>query len=126
MAETAKTEESTKPTTAARSTGRSAVSKASAAAKKTKSAAAGAGHESAGHAVALASKAKAGGEFLSTVPAKSVHVATTVWGFVKHRRAIAIGAGSGVVAGLAGAFALGRGSARRGQGPITRWTGGRF
>ncbi|WP_353945499.1 hypothetical protein ABII15_30590 [Streptomyces sp. HUAS MG91] len=129
MAETTKTNQtaqSTKAGTAARSAGRSAASKASSAAEKSSSTAADLREKGAVQVGALASKAKAGGAFLSTVPAKSVQAATTAWSVIKHRKAIAASAGGGVLAGLAGAYALGRASARRGHGPITRWTGGRF
>ncbi|MEU6765591.1 hypothetical protein ABZ916_24110 [Streptomyces sp. NPDC046853] len=129
MAETAKNDQNAqgaKATTAARSAGRTAASTASRASKKTESAAADVREAGTGHVVALTSKAKAGGEFLSTVPAKSLQAATTAWAVVKHRRAIVAGAGGGAIAALVGAYGLGRVSARRGHGPITRATGGRF
>lgn len=129
MAETAKTDQtqqSTKATAAARSGGRAAAAKTSTATKKAGSVATDVREEASGRVVDLASRAKAGGEFLSTVPAKSVQAATTAWGVIKHRKAIAAGAGGGVLVALAGAYGLGRASARRGHGPITRATGGRF
>ncbi|WP_338703346.1 hypothetical protein V2W30_39050 [Streptomyces sp. Q6] len=129
MAENAKTTQTaqkSKAGTAARSAGSSAASKASAAAKKSSSTAADLRDKSAGQVSTLASKAKAGGAMLSTVPTKSVQAAATAWSVIKHRKAIATGAGGGVLAGLVGAYALGRANARRGHGPITRWTGGRF
>ncbi|MGW5733236.1 MULTISPECIES: hypothetical protein [Streptomyces] len=129
MAETANNDQATqsnKLKTAARSGGRAAASKTSRVSEKAQSAAAKAREEGTGHVVALASRAKAGGEFLSTVPGKSLQAATTAWGFVKHRKAIAAGAGGGVLAALAGAYGLGRASVLRSQGPITRATRGRF
>ncbi|MEV5607342.1 hypothetical protein [Streptomyces sp. NPDC052225] len=123
---TTQTAQNTKAATTARSAGKSAASKASAAAKKSSSTASDLRDKSAGQVSALTSKAKAGGALLSTVPAKSLQAATTAWSVIKNRKAIAAGAGGGVLAGLAGAYALGRASARRGHGPITRWTGGRF
>lgn len=45
---------------------------------------------------------------------------------VKERRKIAAGAGGGLVMLLAGAFAVGRASARRRTGPLTRLTNGRI
>ncbi|WP_338701111.1 hypothetical protein V2W30_29065 [Streptomyces sp. Q6] len=129
MAETTKTKQTAqrmKAGSAARSAGRSAASKASSAAEKSSSAAAGLREKGAGQVGALASRAKAGGAFLSTVPGRSLQAATTTWSVIKHRKAMAAGVGGGVLAGLAGAYALGRANARRGHGPITRWTGGRF
>ncbi|MFD4695687.1 hypothetical protein [Streptomyces sp. NPDC058463] len=44
----------------------------------------------------------------------------------KHRKAVAVGAAAGVGGLLAGAFTLGRQTARNHAGPITRLTGGRI
>ncbi|MET7365621.1 hypothetical protein ABZS61_07265 [Streptomyces sp. NPDC005566] len=44
----------------------------------------------------------------------------------KHRKAMAVGAAAGVGGLLAGAFTLGRQTARTHAGPITRLTGGRL
>ncbi len=73
---------------------------------------------------ALSEKAKAGGELLSAVPGKTLQAATTTWTVLKNRKAIAVGVGSGAVAMLAGAYALGGANVRRGQGPLTRATRG--
>ncbi|MFF3644382.1 hypothetical protein [Streptomyces sp. NPDC002564] len=105
---------------------KSAATGAKSAAAGAKSAVSGASEKMAGHVATLGSKAKAGGEKLAAVPGKSVQLATTTWTLVQNRKAIAAGVGGGAVAALAGAFALGRTAARRGQGPITRATGGRF
>ncbi|MGY0490329.1 hypothetical protein [Streptomyces sp. WG-D5] len=125
MTEAAKSEQpvqSTKAKAAAsKATADSAKAAKTAASKSTDDAAQGAGQ-----VVTLASRAKAGGEFLTTVPAKSAQAATAAWGFVKHRKAIAAGTTVGLLAALAGTYGLGRASARRGHGPITRATGGRF
>lgn len=45
---------------------------------------------------------------------------------VRERKTLAAGAGGGLLALLTGAFALGRGTARRKRGPLTRLTGGRI
>ncbi|NSC25035.1 hypothetical protein FM076_29310 [Streptomyces albus subsp. chlorinus] len=45
---------------------------------------------------------------------------------VKERKKVAAGAGGGLLALLAGAFALGRTTARRRTGPLTRLTRGRI
>ncbi|CAM5229192.1 hypothetical protein AB0M94_01870 [Streptomyces xanthochromogenes] len=135
MSETAKNNESTK-STAAKTATRSASSgaraagaagtKASSAANSAKSAAAEGKDQATGSVLALRSKAKAGGEMLSTIPGKSVQVASTAWTVVRKRKQIAACAGGGALAALAGAYSLGRVAARRGQGPFTRVTGGRF
>ncbi|MFG2720634.1 hypothetical protein ACGFW5_20380 [Streptomyces sp. NPDC048416] len=132
MSETAKKNETTK-STAAKSTARSAsegarsaTTKASSTATQAKSAASEAKDTTGSAVVALRSRAKAGGEMLSTMPGKSLQAASTAWTVVQKRKQIAAGVGGGVVAALAGAYSLGRAAARRGQGPITRATGGRF
>ncbi|MFE4856686.1 hypothetical protein [Streptomyces sp. NPDC056670] len=135
MSETAKNNETTK-STAAKSATRSANSgaraagnaatKASSAATDAKSAASETTDNTLSSVVALRSKAKAGGELLSTIPGKSVQAASTAWTVVRKRKQIAACAGGGALAALAGAYSLGRVAARRGQGPFTRVTGGRF
>ncbi|MDF3299541.1 hypothetical protein [Streptomyces tropicalis] len=140
MGETAKNDEATKNTgstsrksagskaTAARSATRRAAgagaSKATAASESAGSA--DAGEAASGRVVALSTKAKASGEFLASVPEKSMQFASTTWTLVKNRKTIAAGVGSGVIAALLGAYGLGRTAARRGHGPFTRATGGRF
>ncbi|MCT9089942.1 hypothetical protein N4G70_13825 [Streptomyces sp. ASQP_92] len=132
MSETAKKNEATKSTAAkttassASSGVRSATTKAASAASDTKSAASEAKDTTGSKVLALRSKAKSGGEMLATVPGKSVHIASTAWTVVRNRKQIAAGVGGGVLAALAGAYSLGRVSVRRGQGPLTRVTGGRF
>ncbi|MFG3281552.1 hypothetical protein [Streptomyces sp. NPDC048111] len=132
MSETAKTNGTTKSTAAkstarrASSGARSATAKTTAAADQAKSVASDAKDATGGGMVALRSKAKAGGEMLSAVPGKSIKVASTAWTVVRKRKQIAVGVGGGAVAALAGAYSLGRATARRAQGPFTRATGGRF
>ncbi|WP_158690494.1 hypothetical protein [Streptomyces sp. 142MFCol3.1] len=133
MTEQARNDETTKKTTgpkraarAAGNTARRGAASAAAAAEDAKSTAAETSEEVTGRVVALSTKAKAGGAFLSSVPGKSVQAATTAWTLVKNRKAVAACAGGGAIAALLGAFSLGRAGARRGQGPLTRATGGRF
>ncbi|MET9364448.1 hypothetical protein ABZX93_26510 [Streptomyces sp. NPDC006632] len=137
--ETAKKNEATK-SAAAKSTARSAsggarsattkaasaAAPAKSAANQAKSAASEAKDTTGRGVVALRSKAKAGGARLSAMPGKSLHAASTAWTVVQKRKQIAAGLGGGVLAALAGAYSLGRVTARRGHGPFTRATGGRF
>ncbi|MFE9118244.1 hypothetical protein [Streptomyces sp. NPDC007172] len=135
MSETAKNNETTK-STAAKTTARTASSgakaagaagsKASSAANNAKAAASEGTDHATSSVLALRSKAKAGGEMLSTIPGKSVQVASTAWTVVRNRKQIVACAGGGALAALAGAYALGRVAVRHGQGPFTRATGGRF
>ncbi|MEU3369268.1 hypothetical protein ABZ734_02055 [Streptomyces sp. NPDC006660] len=132
MSETAKKNETTNSTAAKRTArsasngARSATAKATSTANDAKSAASEAKDSAGSRVVALRSKAKAGGELLSTMPGKSIQAASTAWTVVRKRKQIAAGVGGGVLAALAGAYSLGRTTARRGQGPFTRATGGRF
>ncbi|MCX5384522.1 hypothetical protein [Streptomyces sp. NBC_00083] len=105
---------------------KSAAAHAKTAASQAKAAASDAKDSTGRGVVALRSKAKAGGEKLSAVPGKSLRAATTAWTVVQKRKQIAAGLGGGALAALAGAYSLGRVTARRGHGPFTRATGGRF
>ncbi|MFK4071575.1 hypothetical protein [Streptomyces sp. NPDC029674] len=105
-----------------------AAAKTGSAARGVKSSATEAGEGAAALSATLGAKtkakAKAGGELLSAVPGKTLQAATTTWTLLKNRKAIAMGVGSGAVAMLAGAYALGGANVRRGQGPLTRATRG--
>ncbi|MBW5420073.1 hypothetical protein GKQ77_00545 [Streptomyces sp. BG9H] len=98
--------------------------KTGSAARDAKSSVAEAGKSVTSVGATLGEKAKAGGELLSAVPQKTVQAATTTWTVLKNRKAIAVGVGSGAVAMLAGAYALGGANVRRAQGPLTRATRG--
>ncbi|WP_369215758.1 hypothetical protein [Streptomyces flavofungini] len=101
-----------------------AADQAGAAARGVRSTVADAAQGTAALGATLSEKAKAGGEVLSTVPGKALQAASTTWTVLKNRKAIAVGVGSGAVAMLAGAYALGGAQVRRGHGPLTRATGG--
>ncbi|MFI5659915.1 hypothetical protein [Streptomyces sp. NPDC051684] len=126
MTEAAKTDQPVQSTATKTATSKTsaatgkAASTASARSKETEAA------KATGRAGALAARAKAGGAHLAAVPAKSAQVATAAWDFVRHRKVIAAGTAAGALAVLVSAYGLGRAGARRGHGPITRATGGRF
>ncbi|MEU9098389.1 hypothetical protein [Streptomyces sp. NPDC048361] len=105
---------------------KSAAENAKSAAGQAKSAASDAKDTAGRGVVALRSKARAGGEMLTAMPGKSLHAATTAWTVVQKRKQIAAALGGGALAALAGAYSLGRVTVRRGHGPFTRATGGRF
>ncbi|MBO8186342.1 hypothetical protein [Streptomyces spirodelae] len=71
-------------------------------------------------------KGEAAKDTVVSVGSKAGTAATVGVTAVKERKKITAGAAGGLVLLLAGAFALGRGSARRSAGPLTRLTDGRL
>lgn len=100
-------------------------------AKQASSRAAGAAAQSAGEArnatvSAVTGAGKTVTSGLSTASKTVAGAAGTAWLFMKARRVLVAGAGTGAVAFGAAAFTAGRRTARRGFGPLTRATGGRI
>ncbi|MGP3990089.1 hypothetical protein [Streptomyces sp. 3N207] len=71
-------------------------------------------------------KGEAAKDTLVSVGSKAGTAATVGVAAVKERKKITAGAAGGLLALLAGAFALGRRTARRSAGPVTRLTNGRI
>ncbi|MYW66908.1 hypothetical protein GTY65_22975 [Streptomyces sp. SID8379] len=123
---TGSTRKNNRPGNAAQSAGRQTRTAATQAVGGATSVASDAADATTSRVTAIGTKAKESGAFLSTVPGRSVRIASTAWTAVRHHQAIVVGAGGGLIAALAGAYGLGRAGAKRGQGPLTRATGGRL
>lgn len=63
---------------------------------------------------------------VSTAAGQTVGKAGVAWTLLKARKAIAAGAGAGVVTVVASSYALGRRAGLRQRGPLSRLTGGRL
>ncbi|MEV3988871.1 hypothetical protein AB0J57_08165 [Streptomyces sp. NPDC049837] len=63
---------------------------------------------------------------VGTAAGQTVGKAGQAWTLVKARKAIATGAGAGVVTVVASSYALGRRAGLRQRGPLSRLTGGRL
>lgn len=63
---------------------------------------------------------------VGTAAGQTVGKAGRAWTLVKARKAIATGAGAGVVTVVASSYALGRRAGLRQRGPLSRLTGGRL
>ncbi|MBQ1124468.1 hypothetical protein ACH4RA_02060 [Streptomyces smyrnaeus] len=100
-----------------------AASETTAAASRT-AAKAGEAANSAGEAAKK--KGEAAKDTLVSVGSKAGTAATVGVTAVKERKKITAGAAGGLLVLVAGAFALGRRSARRSAGPLTRLTDGRI
>nr|WP_078969460.1 hypothetical protein [Streptomyces cyaneogriseus] len=79
-----------------------------------------------GAAQTAAKGVEAGRRVLATVPGRVTTTAQTAWTVIAHRKLVAAGAAAGVTALSAASYAVGRRSARRTLGPLTRLTGGRI
>ncbi|MEU3192405.1 hypothetical protein ABZ686_17645 [Streptomyces sp. NPDC006992] len=71
-------------------------------------------------------KSEAAKDTLVSAGAKAGAAAAAGATAVKERRNLTVGTAGGLLALLAGAFALGRRTARSSAGPVTRWTRGRI
>ncbi|MDF4252201.1 MULTISPECIES: hypothetical protein [unclassified Streptomyces] len=71
-------------------------------------------------------KGEAAKDTLVSAGAKAGAAAAAGATVVKERRNLTAGTAGGLLALLAGAFALGRRTARNSAGPLTRWTRGRI